>query len=300
VSVFLTELAKKAAERWLALLVLPGILWVTALFVAWRLGQWPPLEVGRLRSWLAAQAGNPGSHSLATVLLAAVGLLSAAAGAGLVASALGAGVQRLWAANGWYPPLAWLARARQGRWDKATERLRAAIAIAANPAAHHYEADRATDRVRVAQERRSAIGPSRPARPTPIGDRFHATATRAKSLYGLDLDLAWPRLWAVLPDSMRTDLTASGDAYAAAARLTAWGLLYALLVVFCWPAFVVGLVVMGCGWVQGRGAGGVLADLTDTAVDLYTGDLAERLGLPAARPLTAATGEEIIRILRGS
>ena len=86
----------------------------------------------------------------------------------------------------------------------------------------------------------------------------------------------------------------------AAARLTAWGLLYALLVVFCWPAFIVGLVVMGCGWVQGRGAGRVLADLTDTAVDLYTGDLAERLGLPAARPLTAATGEEIIRILRGS
>jgi len=34
VSVFLTELAKKTAERWLALLVLPGILWVTALFVA--------------------------------------------------------------------------------------------------------------------------------------------------------------------------------------------------------------------------------------------------------------------------
>src|ERR1700733_700768 len=98
VSVFLTELAKKTAERWLALLVLPGILWVTALFVAWRLGQWPPLEGGRLRSWLSAQAGNPSSHSLATVLLAAVGLLAAAAGAGLVASALGAGVQRLWAA----------------------------------------------------------------------------------------------------------------------------------------------------------------------------------------------------------
>jgi hypothetical protein len=298
VSVFLTAIAKKAAERWLSMLVLPGVLWVTALIAAQRLGQWPPFDLGQLRSWLDAQAANPSNHALATVLLAAVGLLAVAAGISLVASALGAALQRAWAADGWCLPLAWLVEARKRRWDKVTERLRAAIAVAANPAAHDATDDRAAAKARAAEFRRNALGTSRPERPTQIGERFHAVAVRAKKAYGLDLDLAWPRLWAVLPDAIRTDLAASGDAYAAAARLTAWGLLYAVLAIFWWPAIILGAFIVTCGWVRACATANILADLTETAMDLHIGDLAEQLGITVTKPLTPAIGKEIVHVLR--
>ncbi len=295
---FLAEVAKKLADRWLAALVLPGVLWITALVAADRLGQRHPFDIGGLHGWLQAQAANPGNHALATVLLAATGLLAAAAAVGLAASALGSLLQRAYAGAGERAPLAWLATARQHRWDRATVQLKKAIAAAANPAAHGYAADRATAGVRRAESRRKAIGDFRPERPTRIGDLFHTVAVRAKTAYGLDLDLAWPRLWAVLPDALRADLAASADAYGSAARLTAWGLLYALLAVLCWPAVLLGAAIMTYGWVQSRTAAHVLADLIETAMDLHLGDLAERLGVPADRPLTSVTGEAVTRLLR--
>lgn len=295
---FLAELAKNLADRWLAALVLPGVLWITALVVADRLGQRHPFDIEGLHGWLQAQAANPGNHALATVLLAATGLLAAAAAAGMAASALGSLLRRAYAGAGERRPLMWLAIARQHRWDRATAQLKKAIAVAANPAAHATTADRAMADVRRAESRRKAIGDSRPARLTPIGDLFHLVAVRAKTAYGLDLDLAWPRLWAVLPDALRTDLAASSDAYGSAARLTAWGLLYALLAVFCWPAVLIGAVIVTYGWVQARAAAQVLAELIETAMDLHLSDLAERLGIPVDKPLTSSTGEAVTRLLR--
>jgi hypothetical protein len=42
----------------------------------------------------------------------------------------------------------------------------------------------------------------------------------------------------------------------------------------------------------------ILADLTETAMDLHTGDLAEQLGVTVNKPLTPAIGEDIVHILR--
>jgi hypothetical protein len=298
VSGFLAEVGKKLADRWLDLLVLPGVLWVAALIAATRLGQEHPFDVGRLRVWLDGEAAHPSSHSLATVLLAVVGLLAAAAAVGLGASALGGVLQRAWVLPGWRRPLTWVVSARQRRWDKATAKLRKAIAVAANPAAHHQDPARAARRMHEAEQRRSALGVSRPERPTRIADRFYFTAIRINSAYGLDLDLAWPRLWTVLLETLRTDLATAQDAYTAAARLTAWGLLYTLLGIAWWPAIVPGVTVVAAGWLRARAAAPVLADLIETAADLHTGDLAAKLGIPATAPLTPVTGQAITRVLR--
>ena len=294
---FLAEVGKKLADRWLDLLVLQGVLWVAALVAALRLGQEHPFDVGRLSSWLEGQAAHPSSHSLVTVLLAAVGLLAAAAAIGLAASALGGILQRAWVLPGWRRPLTWVVRARQRRWDSAAAKLRKAIAVAANPAAHHQDPARAAARVRAAEQRRRALGVSRPERPTRIADHFHTTAIRIRTAYGLDLDLVWPRLWTVLPETLRTDLTAAQDAYTASARLTAWGLLYALLGVAWWPAIVLGATVVAAGWRQARAAAPVLTDLIETATDLFTVDLAAKLGIPATTPLTPMTGQAITGVL---
>ena len=107
----------------------------------------------------------------------------------------------------------------------------------------------------------------------------------------------WPRLWTVLPETLRTDLTTAQDAYTASARLTAWGLLYTLLGIAWWPAIVLGATVVAAGWRQARTAAPVLADLIETAADLYTSDLAAKLGIPATTPLTPNTGQAITGVL---
>lgn len=295
---FLSELGKKLADRWLELLVLPGLLWIGTLGLGVRLGQRHPFKVTQLYIGLNQLAADPASRNLATALLAATGLLLAAAAAGLIASALGGLLQRLWALPGHHRPLTWLLKWRRHRWDTATEALRSAIAAAGNPALQGLDPVRTYDRARRASTRRAAVAATRPARPTWIGDRLHATATRINSAYGLDLDLVWPRLWTVLPDTLRADLGAAMDAYIAAARLVAWGLLYTILTVIWWPAVLAGTIVIGIGWSRARLTTGTLTDLIETAVDLHTLDLAERLRIPAPSPATVDTGRAITQYLR--
>jgi len=293
VSGFLAELGTKIADRWVNLLVLPGLLWTAALAVGLRLGQEHPFDVARSRMWLDQIAAQRTSHDTATVLLAAAAILLASAAAGLAASALGGLLQRLWTLPGDLPPAAWLLRFRQRHWKRATTQLKTAIARAAHPDHNHHEPAQAARRVRRAQRRRARLGPAWPPRPTRVGDRFHAAATRIREHNGLDLNLVWPRLWTVLPDTLRGDLTAAQDAYAAAARLAAWGVLYLGL------AALVGITVLLTAVVRVRGSADVLADLVETAVDLYTKDLAATLDLPAASEV-AGLGQAVSERLRAT
>jgi hypothetical protein len=277
---FLAELGTKIADRWVNLLVLPGLLWTAALAAGLRLGQDHPLDVARLRAWLDQIAGQPASHDIATVALAAAAILLASATVALAASAVGALLQRLWVVPGDLPPAAWLRRRRQHQWQQATAHLKTAIARAAHPGIHHADPAEAARQARRAQRRRARIGPAQPMRPTRIGDRFHATALRIRDHNGLDLDLVWPRLWTELPDTLRTDLATAQDAYASAARLAAWGLLYLALTAAWWPAAPISLTILYTAAIRARASAGVLADLIETAADLHVKDLAATLDLP--------------------
>jgi hypothetical protein len=297
---FLAEVGQKIADRWVNLLVLPGLLWAATAVTAVTLGQRDALDVPRLRAWLNTLIASPPGNS-AAVLLTALGLLLSGAAAGLAAAALGGLVQRFWVQPGDRGPLARLLSARQRRWDEAASDLKAAIA-AANSAAMPADLARANTRVKAAKRHRAALGPSRPRRPTRIADAFLTTATRVHDAYGMDLELTWPRLWPLLPDSLRTDLDRAQDAYAGSARLTGWGLLYVLLGVVWWPGTLLGTLVTVSGWTRARSAASVLANLIEAAVDLHTSDLAIKLGVaPAsAEPsvLTRQTGQDIDRVLR--
>lgn len=275
---FLAELGTKVADRWMNLLVLPGLLWTAALAAGLRLGQDHPVDVARLRLSLDQIAGQPSSHDVATVALAAAAILLASATVALAASALGTLLQQLWVVPGDLPPAAWLRRYRQHRWHQATARLKKAIARAAHPDIYQAEA---AWRVRRAKHQRGRISPAQPMRPTRVGDRFYASALRVRDHNGLDLDLAWPRLWAVLPDTLRTDLATAQDAYAAAARLAAWGILYLVLTAAWWPAALIGLIILYTAVVRVGASAAVLADLIETAADLHAKDLATTLGLPS-------------------
>jgi hypothetical protein len=277
---FLTELGTKIADRWVNLLVLPGLLWTAVLVAGLRLGQEHPVDVARLRVWLDQIAGQPASHDIAAVALAAAAILLASAAVALAASAFGAILQRLWVVPGDLPPAAWLRRYRQHQWQKATADMKTAIARAAHPGIHRADPGEAARRAHRAQRRRARIGTAQPMRPTRIGDRFHATALRLRDHNGLDLDLVWPRLWTVLPDTLRTDLSTAQGAYDAAARLAAWGILYMALTAAWWPAVLISLTILCTAAIRARASADVLADLIETAADLHVRDLAATLDLP--------------------
>lgn len=292
-TVFLAQIGTKLAERWVNALLLPGLLWTALLAMALHLGHSQPFAVGRLGAWLDQLASRPAVHAPGTVALAVGAVLLIAAGVGLLAGALGGLVERLWALPADVPPTVWLLHRRRQRWDRATHRLKMALLQAAQPARHNVDPHLAAVRVRACQRRRARLGPARPAWPTWVGDRYARTATRAAEVNGLhDLTLVWPRLWAVLPGELRADITAARTAYAATARLAAWGLLYTALAAAWWPAALLGPAILTTAVPRARAAADVLADLIETAADLRITDLADRLGIPAAPP-TADTGHAI-------
>jgi hypothetical protein len=341
---FLGELSAKLADRWLSLLVLPGLLLVAAASAAGILGQAHALDITLLRAKITAVASAPGAHSPGVLLLAVGGILAASALAGLAGAVLGGVISRLWTAVGPAElpgahgisvgirrclPSHWLTTARIRRWrerDRDWEKARAAAVplrrdaalitrgfavppvplgttsqpgtSPANSAEIVAAAEAATRASDAALARRNRIATLPPSRPTWIGDRFHVTEQRITTRYHLDIGVAWPRLWALLPDNLRADLAAAYDAYTAASRLIGWALLYAALGAWWWPSLVIAAVTGLTGWTHGRTAAAVLADLIETTVDLHGRTLASQLGLACHGPLTADGGYEITAHLR--
>lgn len=277
-SAFLTELGTKVADRWVNLLVLPGLLWIAALVAGLRLGQEHPFDAARLWMWLDQIAGQPASHDIATVALAVAAIVLASAAVALAVSALGALIQRLWVVSS-----SWLRHHQQ----QAAADLKAAIARANRPKVDQAElaevdqAERAeaAQRGHLALRRRAHLSLAQLLLPTRVGDRFYATALRIRDHNGLDLDLVWPRLWTVLPDPLRADLGTAQDAYTAVARLAAWGILYLALTTVWWPAALIGFSIVCTAAIRARVSADVLADLVEAAADLYAKDLAAALDL---------------------
>jgi len=290
---FLAALGDKLAEKWLSLLVLPGLLFLAVAAGGQVLGQHHPFDGGRLSRRVDMLAAEPAAHATGTVVLVAAAVLAASAGAGLLAAALGGAVERLWLGDwpAWAAPVARaLGVRRQRRWEAAQERYREAVTArvrgtGSSDTAHLNEA-------------RNRIALARPQRPTWMGDRLLAADSRVHRAYDLDLAFAWPRLWLVLPDAARADLQAARAAVATTARRGGWALLYLGVSGWWWPAAVIGPVTFLAAWYQGRAAVSAHAELVESAVDLYGRDLAAALGVPCTDGFTREVGLAVTRAVR--
>ena len=127
---FLSELGKKIAERWLTLLVLPGLFYLTCLAIALTLRHPRALEPGPLRDAVNRLAVQPAAGSPGVLLLTATAILAAAAAAGFAAGGLGRLTERAWNAEGHRWPARLLTRRRQQRWKDADAEVQARIAAA--------------------------------------------------------------------------------------------------------------------------------------------------------------------------
>ncbi|GAA2141450.1 hypothetical protein [Streptomyces synnematoformans] len=291
----LPVLAKKFADTWLTLLVLPGLLYTAVLVVAHAAGHHGALDGAQTLSGLeslARAAQRSGSAGTVLLLVAAVAVSSAA---GYAATALGSAIQWIWL--GTWGGGGWLVRRRSRRWDAAHDRY----------AAELLRLDGQTPRIDAVAVRRLAelatirnrISLARPARPTWIGDRFAAAEMRVWSEYRIDLGFCWPRLWLVLPEEARTECSAARAAFDSASSLAGWGALYFLAGCWWWPGAVLGLGMVLVAWRKGRDTATGFADLIESVIDVYGPELGLRLGVTAEhRPLDTDVGASISAQIR--
>ncbi|MCE4942590.1 hypothetical protein [Streptomyces noursei] len=270
----LGDLGRQLAQRWVGRLALPGLLLAGTALLGLALGQRHPFDRARLAQrvvqWADAFATRPSSVQLLYV----GGLLLAVAAVGVAVESAAGGTLRLWL--GQWPqalnrPARVLVARREARWESAQRRvteLRAALPAPREPA----EA-RAIDQ---AAEDREAIAPARPTRPTWMGDRVAGADLRVLHQYGLDLAAVWPRLWLVLPQEVRDEVTAARRRIEAAAQLATWAVLFAAVALAWWPALLVAAVPAVSGWRRGRAAVATYALLLESAVDVYAGELAAK------------------------
>jgi hypothetical protein len=188
---FLGEIGKKLADRWVALLAIPGLLYLGAVIVAAVLGQDHALSYPDLSRKIAAWAASSTLKSAGGTVLIIAAVLAGSVLAGLAAAAGGRFIEMLWTLPGRHAPARWLANWRR-------DRSRKAKAIADDP-------DSTPAQVRKAIARADRICLIEADRPTWIGDRLRACHVRIERAYGLDLNAAWPRLWLIVPDTSRTE-----------------------------------------------------------------------------------------------
>ncbi|WP_158853090.1 hypothetical protein [Saccharothrix deserti] len=297
---FFQQLAKILADRWISLLVLPGAFFLGAAWVATGLGQSHAWDVPLLADHANRAAARGSALPAGAQALLLVAVLLVASGTGLVVQALAGLTRRVWLGQ-WYRPFRALAAARtasrRARWHRLVEARRALEK--AHPATRTRGQQ---DEINTVAERANRLALAEPGRPTWMGDRIHAVESIAYHRYGLDLTFGWSRLWLVLPETTRAELTAAHATFAAAVATGTWALPYLVLTVFWWPAALVAAGIGVTGWVRARAAVADLSTLTEAAVDLHGRTLAHALGIgdPAesSGPLTLSEGDQVTDLVR--
>jgi len=227
------------------------------------------------------------------MIIVLLGLLLASAAVGLTANGLAVLVRHTWGIRGRHRPARLLITWRLRRWERYDKRALHVTTEAVKCSNGTNQTIDAGPGLADALARRDAISLEPPQRPTWIGDYWQSTYTRIHRTHGLDLTIAWPRLWAVLPDNLRTDISAAYTAYTSASTLTAWALLYLIPTTLWWPIALVTLATLAVGQLRARTTTRALCQLIETATDLHTHTLTQAL-----RPPDPDTGYTLSKQLR--
>ena len=297
---FFQALAANLAERWLTLLLIPGALFTAAFWVGVQLKFAHALNWGILKQRADSSGAALARQTTGTQAILLVAVLLVAAGIGLAVQALTAVTRLTWL--GQWPRIAdpvnrWCVAKRRARWHQRLNQRR-------EQERDHPADVRTPDQQRLinaAAERVNRIAPAEPGRPTWMGDRIHGVEQVALNRYGLDLTYVWPRLWLVLPDPTRAEITAANAAFALAVANASWAWPYLILGALWWPAALIGIGIGISGWVRARSGVTDLAALSESALDLHGRSLAIALGIvdkDSIGPLTVPEGRKLTAFSR--
>jgi hypothetical protein len=263
----------KLADRWAGIGAPAVVFWAGGV-LAWAFAGAGWSRLSKVSNWLD-------SRNVAADIAALLGALVVVAASAIVVQRLTTPVLRL--LEGYWPH--WLRRLTNWRRDSAEQRKAA-----------DYEAwqqlQRETDKKAPTAERRADLARLEERRrhrpildselmPTRVGNILRAAETRPYHRYGLEAVIVWPRLWLVLPDPARQELTAARGAVDASVAAVIWGLGFTAFTPLAWWATPVGIAVAlaaAIWWVPSRAE--VFADLVEGAYDLYRTSLYQQLRWP--------------------
>ena len=125
--------------------------------------------------------------------------------------------------------------------------------------------------------------------PAPLGNILRARERAPQQKYGLDPIICWPRMWPLLPEVVRNDLSAARASLERLAEFSFWGILFMLWAFLSPGAILVGLIWWWIMYQVACQAAMAYGDLLETAFDLHRFLLYNAMGWP--RP--SSTNEEI-------
>lgn len=116
--------------------------------------------------------------------------------------------------------------------------------------------------------------------PTALGNTLKAAETTPTHKYGLDAFVCWPRLWLLLPDNTRDDLSAARQVLNTLVELWAWGLLFLIWLIGSPWALLVSVLWLLIARLLLLQAAMAYADLFESAFDLHRWSLYKSVGWP--------------------
>lgn len=105
--------------------------------------------------------------------------------------------------------------------------------------------------------------------PTRLGNILRAAERRPYDRYGLDAVVCWPRLWLLLPDSVKKDLQAARGELNNAARLVLWSLLFLIWSIWVWWSIPLALLSALFSYSWSLDAAEAYAGLIEATFDLH-------------------------------
>lgn len=118
--------------------------------------------------------------------------------------------------------------------------------------------------------------------PTRLGNILRGAERRPLKRYGLDAIVCWSRLWLLLPEAPRTDLTAARTDLNAAARVWLWSILFMLWcpIFGAWWAMGGAIVALWTYYTWLLDAASIYAELINAAFDTHRHLLYKSLRFP--------------------
>jgi Protein of unknown function (DUF2934) len=264
------------AGRWLAVILTPAFFFWASGVAAWALGHhngWH--RIGHALEQLS------GVEQAALI----IGALLVVSASGVVIRMLALPVIRV--LEGCWPPGLravgrWLicikapfVESRENRFDELNDKLNRGTAMAAE-SSELVRIDNWLRRIPIEEHRGVLVR----RMPTRLGNVLRAAEVWPLAKYGLDAVRWWPRLWLLLPEDARDDMSAARADLDTAATVWLWGLLSAIWALWVWWAPLAAVGIMIAAYAAMVATAKVYGDLTEAAFDLYRWKLYQTLKWP--------------------
>jgi hypothetical protein len=254
---FLESLGESVTKEWLTKVLIPALIF-------WLGGA---LALGSKFGWKSVEplltGKNPETFPITQLIL---GLLLIAISATIV-QRMELNVLRLLEGY-WYPwlkPLQrWRVRSQEAHFARSEQRRQELLACYDTLTGEELDEYSQLD-----WQRKQTPKHSNRLMPTRLGNILRAAELRPLEKYELEVVVCFPRLWLLLPNEVKMELTESRGQLNAMVRVWIWSVLFLLWGFWAWWAIPVGIVSAWLAYQWMLDAAVTYGDLLESAFDLY-------------------------------